>query len=378
MTARKQRTRSSTFGNARKLPSGRWQASYWHDGDRHVAPSTFPSKADAQLWLADVRVKIGRGEWLDPSLGKITAGELAVLWLASNARKRSSSIARDRSIMETHVVPAIGTRQLAAVTRHDVQALVDTWASTQAPSTVGRQYSALRALFAFAESTDRLHQTPCRGIRLPHVSLVDRPELSADELSKLAEALGPDQGAMMWVGAVLGLRFAEAAGLTVGDLDLLGGVVHVRRQLGRDGILGPPKSEMGKRSMSCPHWLVVELAAVLARRGLTAADSEALVFVAPDGGPLHYTNWRRRVWKPATEAAGLPALRFHDLRSTAASLLVASGADVKTAQARLGHSSARTTLDLYARATARADRVAADAVGEMMRPSRVAPVPLSG
>ena len=91
------------------------------------------------------------------------------------------------------------------------------------------------------------------------------------------------------------------------------------------------------------------------------------MFVSPDGSPLHYTNWRRRVWRPATIAAGMPALRYHDLRSLAATALVASGADVKTTQARMEHSSSRVTLDLYAKATARADRLAADAAGEYLR-----------
>jgi integrase len=67
----------------------------------------------------------------------------------------------------------------------------------------------------------------------------------------------------------------------------------------------------------------------------------------------------------------MPPLRFHDLRSLAAIALVASGADVRTTQARLGHSSSRLTLDLDARTT-RADRLVADAVGDYLRPSRTA------
>jgi integrase len=68
----------------------------------------------------------------------------------------------------------------------------------------------------------------------------------------------------------------------------------------------------------------------------------------------------------------MPPLRFHDLRSLAAIALVASGADVRTTQARLGHSSSRLTLDLDARTRTRADRLVADAVGDYLRPSRTA------
>ncbi|MCU1491742.1 MAG: site-specific recombinase XerD [Acidimicrobiaceae bacterium] len=134
---------------------------------------------------------------------------------------------------------------------------------------------------------------------------------------------------------------------------------------------------------------------MLARRGLTGADAEALLFVSSGGRPLRYSNWRRRVWLPAIEAAALddlprkkmrlsrtptkqdpskvrfaelPALDFHDLRSNNATALVAAGVDVKTAQVRLGHSSPHVTLALYARVTAEKDREAANKLGVKFRP----------
>jgi hypothetical protein len=108
------------------------------------------------------------------------------------------------------------------------------------------------------------------------------------------------------VGVLGGLRWAECAGLTVGNLDLLAGTVTVSQQLGRDLKLGPPKSVAGRRRLALPEWLVDDLAAHLARRGLTAADRDALVFCAPKGEPLRYQNWLRRTWRPACEAAGFP------------------------------------------------------------------------
>jgi integrase len=81
-----------------------------------------------------------------------------------------------------------------------------------------------------------------------------------------------------------------------------------------------------------------------------------------------FLNWRRRVWLPATEAAGLAGLHFHDLRSNATTALIAEGVDVKVAQVRIVHSDPRITLGLYARATPEADRRAADRVGERFRP----------
>ena len=98
--------------------------------------------------------------------------------------------------------------------------------------------------------------------------------------------------------------------------------------------------------LSVPAWLVDMLAAVMASKGLTAVDAGELDLHVERGHPLHYSNWRRRIWVPAAERAGLAGLRFHDLRSMAATALIASGTDVKTTQTRLGHANPQTTLAL--------------------------------
>ena len=103
---------------------------------------------------------------------------------------------------------------------------------------------------------------------------------------------------MMWLGVVLGLRWAEAAGLTFCGFNRKTRTVAVQHQLGRDGELVPPKSAASRRTMACPKWLADDLAALIARRGLTQADPDALLFVAADDRPLDYSNWRRRVWVP--------------------------------------------------------------------------------
>ena len=112
-----------------------------------------------------------------------------------------------------------------------------------------------------------------------------------------------------------------------------------------------------------PASLVATLAAHLARRGLTGANSDALVLTMPGGGPLVYQNWRIRFWLPACKQAGVDGLGFHDLRRLNATGLVMAGVDVRTVQARLGHSDPRLTLAVYARATTEADRAAADLLG---------------
>jgi integrase len=103
----------------------------------------------------------------------------------------------------------------------------------------------------------------------------------------------------------------------------------VTRQLDRHRTLVEPKSAAGERTFAIPKWLAEELAAHLARRGLTARDGDALVFTGVKGGPLNYSAWRRTVWVPACALAGLAALGFHDLRRTNATAQVAAKASRK-------------------------------------------------
>lgn len=357
-----------------KLDSrGRRQTVYdvrLRDANGKPYKTTFDRLADARKFEAEETAKKVGGSLAVPARGRRTVAQLAESWLAADPTKRDSSRARDRSILDNHVLPVIGGRQVGSITRGDIQGLVNVWAETHQPSTVGRMYSTVRALFSYADIGE-----PFRKVKVPAAGLVDRPYLTADALSALAGQLGPEQGAFMWCGVVLGLRWAEVAGLVVGDVDMLRGTLRVSGQLGRDGRRQTTKTRAGQRVLAVPVWLADMLAAVMASKELTAADAGALVFTTADGAPLHYSNWRQRVWVPACQRAGLEGLRFHDLRSMAATALIAAGVDVKTTQARLGHANPQTTLALYARATVDADRRAADAVGDVFRPESSRAVP---
>jgi integrase len=187
---------------------------------------------------------------------------------------------------------------------------------------------------------------------------------------------------MVWLGAVLGLRWGEVAGLRVGRVDLLRRTITVAEQVTRGaggvGFVSPPKSAAGRRTLSIPVELANLLSKHLSERGLTGATSNALLFAGSGGRPLDYSNWRRRVWVPAVERAGLGSLGFHDLRRTNATAMVLDGVDVKTAQARLGHSDPRLTLAVYAQATGEGDRSAAQKLGARLMTPAVDGKPLGG
>jgi len=355
------------FGSVRKRVNF-YEASYWYGGRRHLASTSFATKREARAFLAAVETDSHRGVWIDPWAGRMSVRELAEEWIASDPTKRESTTAREELTLRLHIFPVLGERRIERVGPQDVQRLVNSWSDAYAPRTVKRNYEVVRAMFGFAVRNDWLARNPCRNIKLPLVEGTRRHDLTPEDVARIASHIAVEYQPMVWIGATLGLRWSEVAGLRVSRLDLVGGklsvVETIVRGIGGRNVFGPPKSKAGKRTMFMPAAIVTMLAGHLEEAGLTADESDALVFTDEDGGPLRYSNWRRRVWLPAAKAAGCEGAGFHDLRRLNATTLVVGGIDVKTAQVRLGHADPRMTLAIYASAPAAVDRAAADVIGE--------------
>jgi integrase len=196
--------------------------------------------------------------------------------------------------------------------------------------------------------------------------------LTRDHLADLAEAQGPHYGTMVYLGAVLGLRWGECAGLRVGRIDFDRSTItiaeQVTRGVGGRSVIGPPKSQAGRRTLAAPPALMELLANDLELRRLTITDTDTFLFATQDGEHLDYSNWLHRIWYPARRQAGVHWAQFHDLRRANATGLVVEGIDLKTAQTRLGHTDPSLTLGIYAQATTEADRQAAERLGERFLP----------
>jgi integrase len=154
--------------------------------------------------------------------------------------------------------------------------------------------------------------------------------------------------ALVLLVAYGGLRFGELAGLRRSRIDLLRGRVVVAETLiDVDGELsfGPPKTKRSRRTVPLPRRIVHELERHLEE--YVAPTPDALVFTGPKGARLRRAGFRRIWWRPAVAAAGVPGLKFHELRHTFVALWVAAGANAKEVSVRAGHSSVTFTLDRY-------------------------------
>lgn len=352
---------------------------------------TWRTRKEAEAYERSELTARDRGDWIDPTARARTFDDIAAEWLASNPAKRPVTVTRDRGAIGLHLSPAFGSRRIGSIQPKDVQALVAELGTKMAASSTVRTYAVAAAVFRYAVDRDYIAKSPTRTVKLPKIERTSVHVFTPEELVKLSDAMPVEHSPMVWLGAVVGLRWGEVAAIHVRDIDLLAGELHVRHSLTKDAngrtVVGEPKSDAGTRTLALPQALVQVLAAHLRTRGVTAANGDALLFPDAHGGPLVASNWRRRTWLPAAVAAGVGQLLtdeggpwtspsdgtaryegavFHDLRRTSATGLVAEGVDVKTAQARLGHSAVRLTLELYAQAVPAEERKAADALGRRL------------
>jgi len=246
--------------------------------------------------------------------------------------------------LRAHVPPAWGDYQLADVTHADVA----TWVArlrTQgsAPGTVRQAHRVFSLLLDLAVRDGRIPRNPAERVPLPRIVRGEPRFLTRDQVEMLADAAGED-GDVVRLLATTGLRFGELAALRVRRVDFLRKrltIAESATEVAGELVFGTPKTHE-QRIVPLPAELVEPLA--LRCEGKQPDD---LLMTTPAGTPLRLRNWRRMVWNPAVEAAGLSGITPHDLRHTAASLAVASGAHAKSVQRMLGHASAAMTLDVY-------------------------------
>ena len=170
---------------------------------------------------------------------------------------------------------------------------------------------------------------------------------------------------MYYIELATGLRRGELLGLKWDDIDMKNGVIRVQRQVARiDGeiVEAPLKTKNSYRTVSIGD----DAIEVLKEQRKKVGREIEYVFPSPNGGPISpdsVLNMLHRV----LERAGLPKIRFHDLRHTFATLALQNGVDIKTVSGMLGHFSAGFTLDTYAHVTTAAQKEAANTMGGVLR-----------
>jgi integrase len=319
------------------------------------------------------------GVWVDPTAALLPLGEYAWRWWET----RFDLAPRTREIYELslrcHVlplidksVPALGAVPLSALTPNLVGQWYRALHEHRKPSVAPKSYTLLHQILRQAVDDDLLLKNPCRIPRGGSEHSQEQRYATLSELHRLADAVPERFRALVLTAGYAGLRFGELAALRCWDLDLEIAVLVVRRKRIRlangDVMEGPPKSHAGLRSVALPRVLTEELRQHLAVFG--NPEPRDYVFTSEEGEPIDRSNFGNRVWRPATRAAGVAGLRFHDLRHTAGTLAAQTGASTTELMARLGHSSPRAAL-IYQHASTDRDRRIAALIDEMARQAGV-------
>lgn len=321
-----------------------WLARYrGPDGRQHSR--AFKRKIDAERWLRTEESRGDRGEWVDPAAGQVTLSEWSETWLDGLDLKPATR-ANYVSNLNSRVLPTFGSTQLARIT----PAAVRSWQTRLrdeglSAASIRQARQVLSAALEVAVADGLIVRNPAASVKPPKVRPRRQQFLTAEQVEAFAEACEGRQqgaGAVVFFLAWSGLRWGEAVALRWENVDVERRRVEVKVSATEvSGRLewGSPKTHE-ERAVILPQFVIERLG--------PPGPPDTLVFTAPRGGPLRNSNFRKAVWNPAVKASDMPAdLVPHDLRDTAASLMIASGASIKAVQRALGHASAAMTLDTY-------------------------------
>ena len=331
-----------------------WQAR-WTDLNGDRKSRSFKTKVEAVAFEAKMLNEISKGEYSDPQRAKERLHVIYQDWLKSYSGKKPKTYASVTSIWKCLLSEQLGNKRLSAINR----GLIKTWMSESRSNTgkvVGdsrmRQgLVLLNQVLDHAVEMDYLNKNPLgngfggksKSLGPKQSAKVGKRTLSQEELMRLIEVSGRNSGLIALAGQT-GLRWAEIISLTPEDFDLKNETVTVNKSLtevsGHFEIVTPKNDK--SRILPLP-----ELSKKLVLPLILSTEAGKLVFTAAEGGPLRHSNFMRREFAPALLKAGIQDFTFHELRHTAVSHLIASGANILTISKVVGHANPSITLNVY-------------------------------
>ncbi|EON30829.1 phage-related integrase [Gordonia terrae C-6] len=328
----------------------------------------FRTKADATAYATTIENAKLTGAYVAPSKGRVTVSTVASSWLNRQVHSKESWRTRQESLWRVHVEPKWGDRAVKTIEPGEIKDWIgelSTGDDKRAPSTVQDIHGVLVAILDVAKEEHRIQVNPARGVKLPRRQHVEHNYLDHAQLVQLAAEVSRHEEIVMLL-AYSGLRWGEMAALRPRDVDLDRGRINITRSASKvnsRSIIGATKT-WERRTVAIP----AEVAELL-RAPVTSTGTNDLLWTREDGTPLRppttthwFTKAVHRLAKPERDGnknlvrdetgnlistTGFPIVTAHELRHTAASLMIRSGAHVKTVQRQLGHKSATMTLDLY-------------------------------
>ena len=375
--------RANGEGNLRKRKDGRWEGRYTAGRDPETGRAIYKNVLGKTQGEAKAKLKqaIEEAKGLDAAkVGRYSVGQWMEVWFEHYAKVkvRPSSHQTYRGYIDNHIKTNIGEIPLEKLTSLELQKL---YKKLLEGGRVERVESRKQAKGLSAKTVRNIHQiissamnlakeqrlitaNPADGCALPRLEHREMQTLPVEQLqSFLREAKDSGVFELYYLELATGLRRGELLGLKWEDIDLERGDLRVRRQIARingEVVEAPLKTKNAYRTLP----LAEDTIGVLEAQRKKTGDSP-WVFPSPTGGPISPDSVLHMLHR-VLKRAGLPRVRFHDLRHTFATLALQNGVDIKTVSGMLGHFSAGFTLDTYAHVTSAAQRQAAQTMGNVL------------
>ncbi len=346
---------------------GRYVASLRLSSGRRKYFYSSKSQTDERKARAEVKAKLEKFKReLEAGIAATEATRQTVsayldYWLeVKKATVRASTIISHRKHLKP-LRPLIGHIKLTKLTTDQVQVCYGKLQKTHAPNTIRTVHRILSAAMNDAVEWKRIGVNPCKSVKQPREEEVDYQILTHEQAKALMEAAkGTVLEAMIAVAVTTGMRRGELFGLKWSDVDLEQGRLHVKHTasyLCEEGhtlgfVENEPKTQSGKRQIVLPAFVVTALKSHRTRQiqarwqGSEKWKEQGLVFANRFGGHFSESTLYKQFAR-LLQHAGLPHMRIHDLRHSAATILLSQGVNIKVVQELLGHSSIEITLTVY-------------------------------
>lgn len=371
--------RGKNEGSLHQRSNGTWRVQISLNGKR--ISKGFKVKADAMIWLRQMQLQLDRG--LDYNAGKITLAEYLPQWLDNSRPALRPKTARQYDdVIRKHITPHIGEFQLKDLRLVGVERfytkLIQNGVGVR---TVRITHSILHMALEKAVRYGYITHNPCHGAILPRYKQGEMKVLDESEVNQfLVTAIGTRFEALYHLAVKTGMRQGEMLGLRWSDLQWLSGLLSVSRQVqdaqGGGYLFQEPKTRAGRRTIQLGEGTLDVLRTHRERQmtqivemGERWQDND-LIFPSKVGTPINPSNLRKD-FSELLEKSGVKKIRFHDLRHTAASLMLNHGVPVIVVSKILGHSKPSITLDIYGHLYHEMQGEAARIMDELVTPIRV-------
>jgi integrase len=371
--------RGRNEGSLSQRENGTWRAQVSANGQR--ISKTFKTKAEGQAWLRSIKNEADQG--VDHQAGRVTLMDYLEQWLnTARLSLRLKTAQQYEQVIRKHITPRIGSIPVSELRLVKVEAFYSELLQCGVGvRTVRIVHAVLHRALEKAVRYQLILSNPTHGAALPKESQGEMRILEPDQVSQfLIAAKGSRFEALYYLAITTGMRQGELFGLKWTDLQWQSGKLHIQRQVQNVPGVGwafvEPKTRSGRRTIHLSENVLQVLREhkqsqeILKQFAGEHWQENNLIFPSKVGTPFDRSNLRAD-FNRILDQAGLPRIRFHDLRHTAASILLNQGVPVIVVSRRLGHSKASITLDVYGHLINEMDGEAARVMDEKVMPIQI-------